>query len=65
VELFARIERFLGRLKIFSKVPPSSTVTDELAKLMANVLLILAIATKGIKERRLSVFIVFDELLLA
>ena len=63
--LFSRIESFFERLKIYTKVPPSPAVTDELAKLMAEVLSILAIVTKGIKERRISGSIFCDKLLLA
>jgi hypothetical protein len=54
IELFARIGRFFERLKIYTNVPPSPAVTAELAKIMAEVILILALATKGIKERRIS-----------
>ena len=66
IELFGRIERFFGRLKIYSKVPPSSVVTVGLATLMTDVLLILAIATRGIlKGRRLSGSILYGKVLLA
>ena len=51
VKLFRRMESFFERLKIYTEVPPSPAVTDELAKIMAKVLSILAIATKGMKER--------------
>jgi hypothetical protein len=40
-------------------------VTDELAKIMAEVLSVLALATKGIKEGRISGFIFCDKLLLS
>ncbi|KAH8987674.1 hypothetical protein EDB86DRAFT_3082009 [Lactarius hatsudake] len=46
VILFDRIESFFQRLRIYTKVAPSPAVTDELAKIMAKVLSILAIATK-------------------
>ena len=64
VKLFGRIESFFERLKIYTKVPPSPAVMDELARIMAEVLSILAIATKGIKERRISGSIFCDKLLL-
>jgi hypothetical protein len=47
------MESFFERLKVYTNVPPSPTVTDELGKIMAEVLSILAIATKGIKEDEL------------
>ncbi|KAH9030408.1 hypothetical protein EDB85DRAFT_1432762 [Lactarius pseudohatsudake] len=53
-KLFDRIESFFQRLRIYTKVPPSPAVTDELAKIMAEVLSILAIATKQMKEKRSS-----------
>ncbi|KAH8987491.1 hypothetical protein EDB86DRAFT_2179041 [Lactarius hatsudake] len=54
VKLFGKIESFFGRLKIYTDVPPSPAVTDELSEIIAEVLSILAIATKGIKEGRTS-----------
>ena len=55
VKLFERIESFFERLKVYSTESPTSpALTDKLAKIMAEVLIILGIATKGIKERRLS-----------
>ncbi|KAH9047937.1 hypothetical protein EDB83DRAFT_2317438 [Lactarius deliciosus] len=56
-KLFDRIESFFERLRIYTKAPPSPAVTDELAKIMAEVLSILAIATKQMKERRSKTFI--------
>ena len=63
VELFDRIESFFGRLKTYTEVPPTQAVTDVLVKIMAEVLSILAIATKGVKERRTSESIFCDKLL--
>jgi hypothetical protein len=54
VNLFGKLESFFERLEIYTKVPPSPVVRDELAKIMAEVLSILAIATKGIKEGLIS-----------
>ena len=52
VSLFDRIERFFKRIKTYTEVPPSPQLTDALAKIMAEVLSILAIATKGMKKKR-------------
>ncbi|KAH8983538.1 ankyrin repeat-containing domain protein [Lactarius akahatsu] len=57
VKLFGRIESFFERLKVYTNVPPSLAVTDELAKIMAEVLSILATATSGMKERRIKIFL--------
>ena len=65
VKLFGIIERFFERLKIYTNVPPSAAVTNELAKIMAEVLSILALATKGMKEGRISESIFCDKPLLS
>ena len=61
VELFDRIENFFKRIKTYTEVPPSPELTDALAKIMAEVLSILAIATKGVKAKQLSTTIFFDK----
>ena len=65
VKLFQRIEGFFERLKIYTKVPPSLALTNELARILAEVLSILAIATKGIKEGRISGSVPCDKPLFA
>ena len=65
IELFNRIQGFFGRLNTYTEVPPTPAVMDALAKIMAEVLSILAIATKGMKEKRASESIFCDKLLLA
>ncbi|KAI9432836.1 hypothetical protein H4582DRAFT_2188881 [Lactarius indigo] len=60
-ELFDRIESFFRRLKTYTEVPPTQAVMEVLAKVMAEVLSILAIATKGAKEKRTSGSICCDE----
>ncbi|KAH8982528.1 hypothetical protein EDB92DRAFT_1952255 [Lactarius akahatsu] len=57
IKLFGRIESFFERLEVYTNVPPSLAVTDELAKIMAEVLSILATATSGMKERRIKIFL--------
>ncbi|KAI9432844.1 hypothetical protein H4582DRAFT_2061432 [Lactarius indigo] len=52
VELFERIESLFQCLKTYTEVPPTQAVMDVLVKIMAEVLSVLAIATKGVKERR-------------
>ena len=61
VELFDRIESFFKRIKTYTEVPPSPQLTDALAKIMAEVLSILAIATKGVKKKQLSRSIFSDK----
>ncbi|KAH9047953.1 hypothetical protein EDB83DRAFT_2523009 [Lactarius deliciosus] len=52
VELFDRIKSLFRHLKTYTEIPPSRAVMDILVKIMVEVLSILAIATKGVKERR-------------
>ena len=54
IKLFERIESFFGRLKIYTEVPPPPAATEGLIKIMAEVLSILGIATKGMKEAKIS-----------
>ncbi|KAF8263785.1 hypothetical protein EI94DRAFT_556801 [Lactarius quietus] len=56
VELFDRIGSFFKRIKTYTEVPPTPDLIDTLAKVMAEVLSILAIATKGIKKKRRKMF---------
>ena len=52
VDLFRRVESFLGRLEVYIHVPLSDEMTDVIVNIMAEVLSILAIATRDIKESR-------------
>jgi hypothetical protein len=65
VELFDRIEGFFSRLKTHTEVPPTSAITDVMAKIMAEVLSMLAIATKQMKRGRISEFMFGDVLAIA
>jgi hypothetical protein len=51
--MFERIEAFFWRLDIYTKVEPNEVMLDKIAAIMAEVLNILAIATKEIKQGRL------------
>ena len=54
IDIFVRIESFFKRLESYTKVPPTSAMTDVIVKIMIEVLSILAIATKEIKQGRSS-----------
>ena len=54
VDLFVRIESFIRRLDSYTEVRPTAAMTDIIVKIMVEILSILAIATKGIKEKRAS-----------
>ena len=54
VDIFSRIEKFFKRLESYTEVPPTAVMTDMIVEIMVEVLGIMAIATKEIKERRSS-----------
>ena len=53
-DLFVRIESFFRRLESYTEVRPTAAMTDIIVKIMVEILTILAIATKEIKQRRAS-----------
>lgn len=57
VDLFERIENFFARLETYIEVPPTTGMTDVIVKIMFEVLSVLAIVTRVIKESRTSEFI--------
>ncbi len=54
VDLFGRIENFFKRLEAYIEVTPTTEMMDITMKIMVEVLSILSIATKEIKEGKLS-----------
>jgi len=54
VNLFERIQFFLQRLNCYTAVPLTPEMTFLLGKIMAQVLSVLALSTKEMKERRIS-----------
>ena len=52
--VFERIENFFKRLETYVEVPPTTGMTDIIVKIMVEVLSILSIATKEIKQSRAS-----------
>ena len=54
IDIFVRIEGFFNRLVSYTDVRPTSAMTDVIVKIITEVLLILAIATKEIKRGRSS-----------
>ena len=53
-EMLERIEAFFRRLDTYTKVAANEGMIDTITAIMAEILNILAIATKGIKQGRLS-----------
>jgi hypothetical protein len=54
IDAFERIEGFFRRLEIYTQVPPSTEMMDTIVRIMVEVLSILGIATKEIKQGRMS-----------
>jgi hypothetical protein len=54
VDLFESIENFLGRLDIYTRIPITTAMTDIIIKIMVEVLATLALATRQVKQGRLS-----------
>ena len=60
IDLFERIENIFRRLEVYIDVPPTPGMTDVIVKVMVEVLCILGIATKEIKQNRASESIIDD-----
>ena len=54
IDIFERIENFFKRLETYTEVRPSPAMADIIVKIMVEVLNILGIATKEIKQGRTS-----------
>ena len=52
--VFERIENFFRRLETYVELPPAAGMTDIIVKIMVEVLSIISIATKEIKQSRTS-----------
>ncbi|KAH9989294.1 hypothetical protein BJV77DRAFT_1151561 [Russula vinacea] len=52
VDIFERIETFFRRLEIYTSVPPNEEMVDTITTIMVEVLSILAIATKEVRQGR-------------
>jgi hypothetical protein len=54
VAIFERMETFFHRLEIYTRVSPPPEMMDLIVKIMVEVLSILGIATKEVKQGRMS-----------
>ena len=54
LDVFGRIEMFFRRLETYTEVPLTTEMMDVIIEIMAEVLSILGIATKEIKQGRTS-----------
>jgi len=56
LELFECLGNFLKRLEIYTTIPPTPIMTDVIVKIMVQLLSVLALASKQIKEGRFKKF---------
>ena len=54
LDLFECLGNFLKRLEVYTTIPPTPLMTDIIIKIMVQLLSVLALATKKIKEGRFS-----------
>jgi len=54
IDIFEHIKNFFQRLEVYMDVPPTTEMMDMMVKIMVEILSILGIATKGIKQGRTS-----------
>ena len=54
LDLFDCLGNFLKRLEIYTTIPPTPMMTDIIVKIMIELLSVLALATKQIKQGRFS-----------
>ena len=56
VNIFERIEMFFRRLEIYTEVPATTEMMEIIVQIMAEVLSVLGIATKEIRQGRMSMY---------
>jgi len=54
IDIFERMENFFQRLEIYTNVSPTPEMIDIIVKIMVDVISILAIATKEMRQSRTS-----------
>jgi hypothetical protein len=62
MDIFERIENVFRRLETYVELPPTTEMRDIIVKVTTEVLLILALVTKEIRQGKLSEFVPVDRL---
>ena len=57
VDIFERMEMFFRRVEVYTEAEPSAEMMNMIIEIMVQVISILGIATKEIKENRLSKYL--------
>ena len=63
IDIFERIEMFFRRLEIYTEVQPTSDMMNLALQIIIEVLSILGIATKEIKQSRISKYSLYKYIL--
>ena len=63
VNIFECIENFIRRLTIYNEIPPTPAMTEMIIKIMAELINVLALATKQMKQGRFSMSALADDYL--
>jgi len=59
IDVFEPIEMFLRRLETYTQVPPTADMMDMIIQILVEVLSILGIVTKEIKQGRMSEYFAY------
>ena len=59
IDIFERIEMFFRRLGIYTEVRPTTEMMDIIIQIIVEVLSILGIATKEMKQSRISTYLLY------
>jgi hypothetical protein len=59
IDLLESIEQFVNRLSIYTRIPLTSQMVDMVVKIIVELLSILALVTKELKQRRPSEYAQF------
>jgi len=54
VDIFECIENFMSRLKVYTETKPAPAMIETMIKIMVEMLAVIALATKQIRQGRLS-----------
>ena len=54
MDVFQRVESFFKRLEVYTEVPPTTEMMDTIIQIMVEILSILGIVMKKIKQGRMS-----------
>ena len=60
IDIFERMENFFQRLEIYTRVSPPPEMIDIIVKIVVEVLSILGIATKEMKQGRTSKYLLHN-----